>query len=121
MPRGPVTCRTKRDKEKILVREQREQEQEEGRKAGIAFATNEAEYRDLLMLRIESPCDSDFAAVLFSHYPDRSYGEFADRLFGDEEAEPSDDFILAFARAAVEVLEEIERRKLTGRGRYERP
>ena len=104
------------------MREQREQEQEEGRKAGIAFATDEAEYRDLLMLRkfLESPCDSDFAAELFSHYPDRSYGEFADRLFGDEEAEPSDDFILAFARAAVEVLEEIERRKLTGRA-YERP
>ena len=63
-----------------------------------------------------APCDSDFAAELFSHYPDLSYGEFADRLFGDEEAEPSDDFILAFARAAVEVLEEIERCKLTGRG-----
>ena len=96
-----------------------QQEQEEGRKAGIAFATDEAEYRDLLMLRkfLESPCDSDFAAELFSHYPDLSYGEFADRLFGDEEAEPSDDFILAFARAAVEVLEEIERRKLTGWGR----
>jgi hypothetical protein len=48
------------------------------------------------MLRkfLESPCDSDFAAELFSHYPDRSYGEFVDRLFGDEEAEPSDDFIL---------------------------
>jgi hypothetical protein len=75
-----------------------QQEQEEGRKAGIAFATDEAEYRDLLMLRkfLESPCDS----------------EFADGLFGDEEAEPSDDFILAFAKAAVEVLEEIERRKL---------
>ena len=40
---------------------------------------------------------------------------------GDEEAEPSDEFILAFARAAVEVLEEIEGRKLTGRGRHERP
>ena len=94
-----------------------QQEQEEGRKAGIAFATDEAEYRDLLMLRkfLELPCDSDFAAELFSHYPYLSYGEFADRLFGDEEAEPSDDFILAFARAAVEVLEEIERRKLTGR------
>ena len=91
-----------------------------GRKAGIAFATDEAEYRDLLMLRkfLESPCDSDFAAKLFSHYPDLSYGEFADRLFGDEEAEPSDDFILAFARAAVEVLEEIERRKLTDWGRH---
>ena len=101
-----------------------QQEQEEGHKAGIAFATGEAEYRDLLMLRkfLESPCDSDFAAELFSHYPDLSYAEFADRLFGDEEAEPSDDFILAFARAAVEVLEEIERRrKLTGRTRYERP
>jgi hypothetical protein len=101
-----------------------QQEQEEGHKAGIAFATDDAEYRDLLMLRkfLESPCDSDFAAELFSHYPDRSYGEFADRLFGDEEAEPSDDFILAFARAAVEVLEEIERRKLTGWGRrHERP
>jgi hypothetical protein len=101
-----------------------QQEQEEGHKAGIAFATVEAEYRDLLMLRkfLESPCDSDFAAELFSHYPDLSYGEFADRLFGDEEAEPSDDFILAFARAAVEVLEEIERRKLTGgRRRHERP
>ena len=75
-----------------------QQEQEEGHKAGIAFATDEAEYRDLLMLRkfLESPCDSDFAAELFSHYPDLSYGEF-DRLFGDEEAEPSDDFILAFA------------------------
>ena len=59
----------------------------------------------------ESPCDSDFAADLFSHYPDLSYGEFADRLFGDEEAEPSDDFILAFARAAVEALEEIEKQK----------
>ena len=81
-----------------------QQEQEEGHKAGIAFATVEAEYRDLLMLRnfLESPCDSDFVAELFSHYPDLSYGEFADRLFGDEEAEPSDDFILAFARAAVE-------------------
>ena len=100
-----------------------QQEQEEGHKAGIAFATDEAKYRDLLMLRkfLESPCDSDFAAELFSHYPDLSYGEFADHLFGDEEAEPSDDFILAFARAAVEVLEEIERRKLTGGGRYERP
>ena len=77
-----------------------QQEQEEGRKAGIAFATDEAEYRDLLMLRkfLESPCDSDFAAGLFSHYPDLSYGEFADRLFGDEEAEPSDDFILAFGQ-----------------------
>ena len=87
----------------------------EGRKAGIGFAMDEAEYRDLLMLRkfLESPCDSDFAAELFSHYPDLSYGEFADHLFGDEEAEPSDDFILAFAKAAVEVLEEIERRKLT--------
>ena len=101
----------------------RAQEQEEGHKAGIAFATDEAEYRDLLMLRkfLESPCDSDFAAELFSHYPDLSYGEFADRLFSDEEAEPSDDFILAFARAAVEALKEIERRKLTGRGRHERP
>jgi hypothetical protein len=39
---------------------------------------------------------------MFSRYPDLSYGEFVDRLFGDEEAEPSDDFILAFARAAVE-------------------
>jgi hypothetical protein len=79
-----------------------QQEQEEGRKAGIAFATDEAEYRDLLILRkfLESPCDSDFAPELFSHYPDLSYGEFADRLFGDEEAEPSDDFILAFAMAA---------------------
>jgi hypothetical protein len=98
--------------------------QEAGHKAGIAFATGEAEYRNLLMLRkfLESPCDSDFAAELFSHYPDRSYGEFADRLFGDEETEPSDDFILAFARAAVEVLEEIERRKLTGWcRRHERP
>jgi len=68
-----------------------QQEQEEGRKAGIAFATDEAEYPDLLMLRkfLESPCDSDFAAELFSHYPDLSYGEFADRLFGDEEAEPT--------------------------------
>ena len=28
-----------------------QQEQEEGHKAGIAFATDEAEYRDLLMLR----------------------------------------------------------------------
>ena len=93
-----------------------QQEQEEGHKAGIAFATVEAEYRDLLMLRnfLESPCDSDFAAELFSHHPYLSYGEFADRLYGDEEAEPSDDFILAFARAAVEVLEEIERGKLTG-------
>jgi hypothetical protein len=46
----------------------------------------------------------------------------ADRLFGDEEAEPSDDFSLAFARPAVEVLEEIERRKLTGWGRrHDRP
>ena len=64
-----------------------QQEQEEGHKAGITFATDEAEYRDLLMLRkfLESPCDSDFAAELFSHYPDLSYGEFADRLFGDEE------------------------------------
>ena len=71
---------------------------------------------------LESPCDSDFAAELFSHYPDLSYGEFADRLFGDEETEPSDDFILAFARVAVEVLEEVERRKLTGCGRRpERP
>jgi hypothetical protein len=95
------------------------QGQEEGRKAGIAFATDEAEYPDLLMLRkfLESACDSDFAAEMFSHYPDLSYGEFADRLFSDEEAEPSDDFILAFARAAVEVLEEIGRRKLMGRGR----
>src|SRR6185437_6018690 len=44
--------------------------QEEGRKAGIAFATDESEYQDLLMLRkfLESPCDSDFAAELFSHY-----------------------------------------------------
>jgi hypothetical protein len=93
-----------------------QQEQEEGHKAGIAFATVEAEYRDLLMLRkfLESPSDSDFAAELFSHYPYLSYGEFADRLFDDEEAEPSDDFILAFARAAVEVLEEIERRKWLG-------
>jgi hypothetical protein len=48
---------------------------------------------------------------LFSHYPDLSYAEFAERLFGDEETEPSDDFILAFARASVEVLEETERRK----------
>ena len=40
----------------------------------------------------------------------------------DEEAEPSDDFILAFARAAVEVREETERRKLTDWGRrHERP
>jgi hypothetical protein len=56
-----------------------QQEQEEDHKAGIAFATDEAEYRDLLMLRkfLESPCDSDFAAELFSHYPDLSYGEFA--------------------------------------------
>jgi hypothetical protein len=79
-----------------------QQEQEEGHKAGVAFAA-EAEYQDLLMLRkfLESPCDGDFAAKLFSHYPNLSYGEFADRLFGDEEAEPSDDFILAFARAAV--------------------
>ena len=90
-----------------------QQEQEKGRKAGIAFATNEAKYRDLLMLWkfLESPCDRDLAAELFSHYPDLSYAEFAERLFGDEEAEPSDDFILAFARAAVEVLEETERRK----------
>ena len=67
-----------------------QQEQEEGHKAGIAFATDKAKYRDLLMLRkfLKSPCDSDFAAELFSHYPDLSYGEFADRLFGDEEAEP---------------------------------
>ena len=71
-----------------------QQEQEEGHKGGIAFATVEAEYRDLLMVRkfLESPCDSDFAAELFSHYPYLSYGEFADRLFGDEEAEPSDYF-----------------------------
>jgi hypothetical protein len=43
-----------------------QQEQEEGHKAGIAFATDEAEYRDLLMLRkfLESPCDRDFAAEL---------------------------------------------------------
>ena len=88
------------------------------------FATDEVECRDLLMLRkfLESPCDSDFTAELFSHYPDLSYGEFADRLFSDEEAEPSDDFILAFARAAVEVREETERRKLTDWGRrHERP
>jgi hypothetical protein len=101
-----------------------QQEQEEGHKAGITFATDEAEYRDLLMLRkfLESPCDSDFAAELFSHYPNLSYCEFADRLFGDEEAEPSDDFILAFARDAIEVLEETERRKLTGWGRrHEHP
>jgi hypothetical protein len=86
-----------------------------GRKAGIAFATYEPGDGDLLVLRkfLESPCDSDFAAELFSHYPDLSYGEFADHLIGDEKAEPSDDFILAFAKAAVEVLEEIERRKLT--------
>ena len=92
-----------------------QQEQQEGQKAGIVFATDEAEYRDLLILRkfLKSPCDSDFAAKLFSHYPDLSYGEFAGRLFGNEEAEPSDDFILAFAKAAVDVLEEIERRKLT--------
>ena len=59
-----------------------QQEQEEGQKAGIAFATDEAP--DLLMLWKfhESPCDSDFAAELFSHYPDLSYGEFADHLFG---------------------------------------
>ena len=51
-----------------------QQEQEEGRKAGIAFATNEAKYRDLLMLWkfLESPCDRDLAAELFSHYPDLS-------------------------------------------------
>ena len=101
-----------------------QQEQEEGRKAGIAFATYDPGDGDLLVLRkfLESPCDSDFAAELFSHYPDLSYGEFADHLFGDEEAEPSDDFILAFAKAAVEVLEEIERRKLTGWcRRHERP
>jgi hypothetical protein len=92
-----------------------QQEREEGHKAGIAFATYDPGDGDLLVLRkfLESPCDSDFAAELFSHYPDLSYGEFADHLFGDEEAEPSDDFILAFAKAAVEVLEEIERRKLT--------
>src|SRR6478672_13666293 len=86
-----------------------QQEQEDGHKAGIAFATVEAEYRDLPMLRkfLESPCDSDFAAELFSHYPFLSFGEFADRLFGDEEVGPSDDFILAFARVAVDVLEEI--------------
>ena len=92
-----------------------QQEREEGHKAGIAFATYDPGDGDLLVLRkfLESPCDSDFAAELFSHYPDLSYGEFADHLFGDEEAEPSDDFILAFAKAAVEVLEKIERRKLT--------
>jgi hypothetical protein len=100
------------------------QQEQEGRKAGIAFATYEPGDGDLSVLRkfLESPCDSDFAAELFSHYPDLSYGEFADRLFGDEEAEPTDDFILAFARAAVEVLEKIERRKLTGWcRRHERP
>ena len=100
-----------------------QQEQEEGHKAGIAFATDKAEYRDLLMLRkfLESPCDSDFAEELFSYYPYLSYGEFADRLFGDEEAEPPDDFILAFARGRGRLLEEIERGKLMGRGRYEGP
>jgi len=41
-----------------------QQEQEEGHNACIAFATDEAECRDLLILRkfLESPCDSDFAA-----------------------------------------------------------
>ena len=99
-----------------------QQEQEEGHKAGIVFATDEAEYRDLQMLRkfLESPCDSDFAAELFSHYPDLSYGEFADRLFGDEEAEPSDDFILAGPRSRCWRKPKganSERRKLTGGGR----
>jgi hypothetical protein len=71
-----------------------QQEQETGHKAGIAFAKDEADYRDLLILRkfLASPCDSDFAAELFSHYPDLSYGEFADRLFGDEEAGPTISF-----------------------------
>jgi hypothetical protein len=79
----------------------------------LAFYPGWANAMNAIPAAGNSPCDSDFAAELFSHYSDRSYGEFADRLFGDEEAEPSDDFILAFARAAVGALEEIERRKLT--------
>ena len=59
-----------------------QQEREEGHKAGIAFATYDPGDGDLLVLRkfLELPCDSDFAAELFSHYPDLSYGEFADHL-----------------------------------------
>jgi hypothetical protein len=100
-----------------------QQKQEEGHKAGIAFATDEAEYRDLLMLRtfLESPCDSDFAAELFSHYSVLSYGEFADRLFGDEQ--PSHPTI-SFWRSPRprSSVEEIERDKLTDWGQHhERP
>ena len=90
-----------------------QQEQEEGHKAGIAFATDEAKYRDLLMLRkfLELPCDSDFAASRSRTIRTSATASLPTASLATRK--PSHPMISfpAFARAAVEALEENERRK----------
>jgi hypothetical protein len=88
------------------------QQTQAGHKAGIAFTTYRADYRDLLILRAVADIDDDddeLLDVLYSQYEDRYEiaAEFNSHLFGVEDAKPSDQFVGAFVRAALEALEHI--------------
>ena len=85
----------------------------EGRAAGGDFASKRGDYSDLVALRrfLDSgPTETDLAAELFACYRDADLtpGEFNQALFGDANAEPTDEFIEAFVEAALEVLEQAE-------------
>jgi hypothetical protein len=86
------------------------QEKQDGQTAGILFATNTADYEDLLILRKVTVRynDGDLLDMLRNEYSDRCdlrEEDFKRYLFDDEDAAPSEFFIGAFVRAALEKLE----------------
>jgi hypothetical protein len=89
-----------------------EKQRLDGYEAGISFAMN-ADYEDLVILRsvvANNPDDDDLLDMLFNEYSDRCdycAEEFKEHLFGNEDAEPSEHFVGAFVRAALEKLEDI--------------
>jgi len=108
-PAGPV--------ERMRASKQAYEEQQrlEGHEAGIAFATNKADYEDLLVLRAvaaNDPADDELFDMLYLNYVEYcDFGEedFKNHLFADERAEPTEHFVGAFFRAALEALEDIAR------------
>ena len=95
----------------------RANEKLEGRQAGIAFATDRAGYQDLLALRKFATLEPEYrdegelAGSLYGCFPadagETSY-RFNERLYDDGNADPTDEFVEAFAEAALEVLEQAD-------------
>jgi hypothetical protein len=92
-----------------------EQQRQNGHEAGVAFATNKADYEDLLILRAIAAydhADDELLNLLYLNYVehgDLCVEEFKEHLFADEDADPAEHFVGAFFRAALETLEDIAR------------